>query len=100
MICDSAGFTACLVAGERLPSGDRSRARSFEAIWTVEPVAVREAARTAVSLAEPHHPALAERLKDALSRTPDSDAQAARTATILVNRIAAELDGMVVPRRR
>jgi DICT domain-containing protein len=92
VICDSARFCACLVATERLPAKPGTRTRYYEAIWTVAPIAVREATRTALSLAEAHHPTLGHLLADTLDQQPAPDAEAARTATILINRIAAELD--------
>jgi DICT domain-containing protein len=53
-VCDAAELPACLIGWER-PGGD-SMARRFEAVWTVEPEVVREAARTIGRLATRSEP--------------------------------------------
>jgi DICT domain-containing protein len=94
VICDSPEFAACLVGTERLREPGHGT-RSFEAIWTVEPMIVREATRTAAFLAAADHPTLTDLLSDVLTTPPASDAAAARTATVLINRVAAELDRVI-----
>ncbi len=91
VICDSLQFAACLVATERLREKGHG-SRYFEAIWTVEPKVVREATRTAVALAQVAHPFLTHRVADTLGSPLAPDAAAARTASVLLNRLAAELD--------
>lgn len=43
MVCDSPGYAVCLAAWERPRSGGEPR--RFETVWSVDPVAVREASR-------------------------------------------------------
>jgi len=52
LVCDAPDYPACLAAWE-LPgqTGTRDRDRLFETVWTLEPRAVREAARGCARLA-------------------------------------------------
>ncbi|MGZ4486079.1 MAG: DICT sensory domain-containing protein [Nocardioidaceae bacterium] len=52
LVCDAPDYPACLAAWE-LPgqTGTRDRDRLFETVWTLEPRAVREAARSCARLA-------------------------------------------------
>jgi DICT domain-containing protein len=93
VVCDSPAFSACLVGVEQLgtrPSVDSSR--RFEALWTVEPLAVREAARTGFALAVDCYaevaPAIGSRLQEPVHATYDS----IRVATAITNRIVAYME--------
>jgi DICT domain-containing protein len=53
VLCDSPTFSACL-AGAELPDAERT----FEVLWTTEPIVVRDVARIAAGIASTHAPAL------------------------------------------
>ncbi|WP_210437910.1 DICT sensory domain-containing protein [Nocardioides xinjiangensis] len=55
VVCDAADLPACLVAVER-PGQPAGPGRSFEAVWSVDPVVVRDAGRIASSLADELRP--------------------------------------------
>jgi MerR family transcriptional regulator, light-induced transcriptional regulator len=56
VICDSPDLPAFLAAVER-PGQDASSAdRRFEALWSVDPVVVRDASRVAAALADLYRP--------------------------------------------
>jgi DICT domain-containing protein len=67
IVIDAPGYSACLLAWEHpsaTPSPDGER--RFEAIWTVDPELVFDAADAAASLAQRAEPNVAGRLRDAL----------------------------------
>ena len=90
VICDSPSFAACLVGVERPARDDGGRV--FEALWTVDPAGVREAARTAAAVASsvggPFPPAAADRLREPPVATYDT----VRAANALMNRALVYLD--------
>ena len=92
VVCDAADHPACLSAWE-LPGqeGVRDADRLFESIWTLEPAAVREAARTCAALTarlDPDGPAPAEPATvPAGASSPDL-----RSATTLFTRLMAYVD--------
>jgi DICT domain-containing protein len=90
VVCDSSRFAACLVGIER-PGQDEvvDAARVFEALWTVEPAAVRAAARTAAHVAATTAPAIGERLDARLREPAMATYDTIRSATLLTNRILA-----------
>ena len=88
VICDGPSLTVCLVALER-PAVDGGP-RAFEALWTMEPSAVRAAARTATTIATASAPELAEQLRD-LERPAPATATL-RPVTRLTTRIFGYLD--------
>lgn len=92
VICDAPGLSACLVGAER-PGGRTTpaSARSFEVLWTTEPVAVREAARTAAAIAIDGAPALAGELTR-LREPAQTSWEGLRSSTVLTNRILAYLE--------
>src|SRR5919106_15913 len=63
--------------------------RVFEMLWSVEPDAVREAARIGTELATADWPELRERVPDWLSEPPEADDNAVQRATALTNRMLA-----------
>lgn len=66
VICDGPAYTACLIARER-PADDERR---FEALWTVDPGAVRDASRIAAALAARSVPRRMEEIADVLAEAP------------------------------
>ncbi len=114
VVCDSPTLSACLVAVERPGSrGGPSRQRVFEALWTVEPMVVREAARAAWAVAlettgatsappageaaapgrqDPGAAALVTAVQSRLQHPAVATSHTVRAATALTNRIMAYLD--------
>jgi DICT domain-containing protein len=93
VVCDSPAFSACLVGIEQLgtrPTVDSSR--RFEALWTVEPVAVRAAARTGFALAADHFHEVAEAIGSRLQQPVQATYDPIRVATAITNRIVAYMD--------
>jgi DICT domain-containing protein len=68
VVCDAAELPACLIAWER--PGESSAPRRFEAVWTVEPDVVREAARTIGRLATRWAPELLADVGPRLAERP------------------------------
>jgi len=89
VVCDAPRLTACLVAVER-PTTEGAR-REFEAVWTMEPHAVRAAARSATTIATAIEPQLEPHLID-LQRPASVDETAMRAATRLTVRTLGYLD--------
>jgi DNA-binding transcriptional MerR regulator len=89
LVWDGPGFGACLVAWERLghrgPDGDRR----FEALWSVEPEVVRAAATVLLGASAAEAPEAAGRARALLPEPRSSDAETARVATSLTNRIVS-----------
>lgn len=92
VVCDSPTFSACLVGIERPRRSGARDQRTFEAIWTVEPFAVREATRVAVAAAAKSEPGLHEPIEPRLREPAVASYDTIRAATALTNRIVAELD--------
>jgi DICT domain-containing protein len=95
VIVDAPGFAASLLAWER-PERDRNGdggERRFEAIWTLDPVAARRAARTAAALAGTIDPATGARLDALLAERPLALEQPVPALTALANRVVAYLEG-------
>lgn len=93
VVCDAPDFPAMLTAWE-LPAQSTvpDRQRMFEAIWTVQPGAVREAARTCaqVALQLGHHDAAP--LLYELAENPPAPPVELLNATGLLNRVVAYVD--------
>jgi DICT domain-containing protein len=93
VVCDSPAFSACLAGIEQLgtrPTVDSSR--RFEALWTVEPLAVREAARTGFALAVDHFQDVAAAIGSRLQEPVQATHDPIRVATAITNRIVAYMD--------
>jgi DICT domain-containing protein len=93
VVCDSPTFSACLVGVEQLgarPANDL--ARRFEALWTVEPLAVREAARTGFALAVDGDAAVADAIGSRLQQPVKATYDTIRVATAITNRIVAYME--------
>lgn len=93
VVCDAPDHAALLTAWE-LPgqTGVRDRDRLFEAIWSVEPVAVRTAARACAQVAQ-HlgHTEASPLLYELADDPPPSPPELVR-ATSLINRVVAYAD--------
>lgn len=93
VICDAFEATACLSAWELPGQADTpDRQRLFEAVWTVEPVAVRDAARVAASVAASAGVLAAQPLLYELADTPAPRRTSSSGATSLFNRVVAYVD--------
>jgi DICT domain-containing protein len=93
VVCDSPTFAACLVGIEQLgPRRTIDAKRVFEALWTVEPLAVRETARAGFALATDRYPAVAAALGSRLQEPVRATYDSIRTATVVTNRIIAYLE--------
>jgi len=93
VVCDAPDLPACLAAVER-PGQERSRdaRRRFEAVWTVDPLAVRHAGRAAAALADEYRPGWrADESADVDDEPPTASADL-RRATDLLNRMMGYLD--------
>ena len=87
VVCDSPHAAACLLGVERSDAHAGNRSGSFEAMWSVDPELVRDAAEVGTSLAQPlEHPSaiVAESLPDPY--------ETLRRATAITNRTVAYLD--------
>lgn len=94
VICDARDYPAMLTAWE-LPGQSTvpERQRLFEAIWTVEPAAVRCAARACAQIAlQLGHTECAPLLYE-LAETPPRPPVELLQATALLNRVVAYVDG-------
>lgn len=93
VICDALDSTACLTAWE-LPgqSAVPDRDRIFEALWTVDPIAVRDAARVAAGVASRAGVAAAAPLLYDLASAPTPRTTTASGVTALFNRVVAYVD--------
>lgn len=88
VICDSASFAACLVGVERPARG--SAGRRFEAIWTVDPLVVRQAARSAAALVPE---AVTRPVTEYLREPVTAGFEPIEAATALMNRSLTYVDG-------
>ncbi len=85
VICDSPAFSACVAAVE-LPDATQ---RPFEVLWSTEPAIVRDAARTAASIASAQRPELEQLLRQRLQAPAPTGYDSVRATTALTNRIVA-----------
>lgn len=93
VVCDAPDLAACLTAWE-LPGqvGVPDRDRVFEAMWTVDPRAVRDAARVCAQVAQSCGVAEAQPLLYALAGEPTTTVPDVAGATTLMNRVVAYVD--------
>jgi DICT domain-containing protein len=96
VVCDAPDYPAMLTAWE-LPGQSTvpDRSRLFEAIWTVEPAAVRAAARACAQVALQLGHAEAAPLLYELAENPPVPPPEMLKATSLLNRVVAYIDVMV-----
>jgi DICT domain-containing protein len=98
LIVDAPGFAACLAgweqpeAAEPGTAGGGDRARRFETIWTLDPVATRRAARAATRLAASIDRACGAELDGVLADRPLALEQPVPALTALANRVVAYLE--------
>jgi hypothetical protein len=92
-VCDAPEHTACLSAWE-LPgqAGTPDRHRLFEAVWSIDPRAVRDAARTCAQVAAQAGSSVAARLQLELADDPPPRLHSPAAATALFNRVVAYVD--------
>ena len=93
VVCDAPDLPACMAAVERPGQrGVRDARRRFEVVWTVDPRAVRYAARVATALADEYRPGW----RGGAPLLPDDEPPAAsrdlRRASDLLNRMMGYLD--------
>jgi DICT domain-containing protein len=95
VVVDAPGYCACLLAWElpqpataRMPD----RERSFEAMWTLDPRAVRRAAQIGASLARRSDDALGDHVERLLADRALAMEHPAPALTSLTNRIVGYLD--------
>ncbi|MFL6157622.1 MAG: DICT sensory domain-containing protein, partial [Marmoricola sp.] len=93
VVCDALDSTACLSAWE-LPGQSEvpDRQRLFEAVWTVDPIAVRDAARVAASVAASAGVLGAQPLLYELADPPAPRVTTPTGVTALFNRVVAYVD--------
>jgi DICT domain-containing protein len=93
IVCDAVDLPACLAAWE-LPGQTTvaDRDRIFEAVWTIEPQAVRDAARVCAQVARSAGVSEAAPLLYELAEDPVPRALDVAGATVLFNRVVAYVD--------
>lgn len=93
VVCDALDATACLTAWE-LPGQTTipDRDRLFEAVWTIDPVAVRDAARVAATVAADSGVLAAQPLLYELAPAPTPRVTSPTGVTSLFNRVVAYVD--------
>ena len=93
VVCDALDSTACLAAWE-LPGQTEvpDRQRLFEAVWTVDPVAVRDAAIIAAGIATRAGITLPQSVHDELAGPLAARATSPAAVTALFNRVVAYVD--------
>ncbi|KAA1420967.1 MerR family transcriptional regulator [Nocardioides humilatus] len=93
VVCDAADSPACLSAWELPGQQDvPDWERRFEAVWTVDPTAVRDAARAAAGVAAAAGAPSAQQLVDELATAPISTATTPPGTTALFNRVVSYVD--------
>lgn len=93
VVCDAPDSTACLSAWELPGQADvPDRQRIFEAVWTVDPVAVRDAARVAAAVAADAGVLGAADLVADLAGPSTAAPAATVSVTALFNRVVAYVD--------
>lgn len=87
IVCDGPGVSTCLAGWER--PGGKGGDRIFEMLWSVEPDAVRDAARIGIELAASQWPELRDRVPAWLAEPAAVDDGAVQRATAVANRMLA-----------
>ena len=90
IVCYAPGACAALAGLEAPGQAQRpDSSRRFEAIWTVDPELVYDAALAAAAIAERNQPRTAQRLRDALGPRPAPSAPEARAVAGLARRMVS-----------
>jgi DICT domain-containing protein len=92
VVVDAPGYAACLLAWEQPGGTEDDRGRSFEAIWTVDPVATRRAAQVGARLARRADPDYGHGVEELLAERPMALEHPAPALTALTNRVIAYLE--------
>ena len=92
VVCDTPTWWGCLVGRELRTRGARPRGqRTFEAVWSLDPPVVRDAARVASMLAASVAPELTDVVSDHLRLSPDAPPSALGEASRFTNRVLEHL---------
>jgi DICT domain-containing protein len=93
VVCDAPDLPACMAAVERPGQEGRPDGRRlFEAVWTVDPRAVRHAGRVAVALADEYRPGWRAAGQAELEDEPPAASPDLRRAADLFSRMMGYLD--------
>ena len=93
VVCDAPDLPACMVAVERPgQQAVRDARRRFEAVWTVDPRAVRSASRVAAALADEYRPGWRTSGLALLADEPPGASADLRRASELLSRTMGYLD--------
>ena len=92
VVCDAPDLPACMAAIERPGQEGHDDLRRFEAVWSVDPRAVRHASRVAATLADDYRPGWRTTELARLDGEPPSASADVRRATDLLNRMMGYLD--------
>jgi DICT domain-containing protein len=93
VVCDAPDLPACLAAVERPGQPqDRDSRRRFEAVWTVDPSAVRHASRMAAALADMYRPEWRIVELGVMDDEPPAASADLRRASALLHRMMGYLD--------
>ena len=91
VVCDAPGFAGCLV-GREVPGARTARGRRrFEAVWSLDPMVVRDAARIGASIAGSSCPEFAEAVAARLRGDPRPGRSGLAEATTFMNRVFVHL---------
>ena len=93
IVCDAPDYPACLVGWERPGQQDAADVRRrFEALWTVDPPVVRDAARTCARLLDAYRPDATEQTWQELEASVPAASSDLRRASSLLNRMLGYLE--------
>ena len=93
VVCDAPDLPACMAAVERPgQDGEPDSRRRFEAVWTVDPRAVRYASRVAATLADEYRPGWRSDELAMLDEEPPAASADLRRASDLLSRMMGYVD--------
>lgn len=100
VVCDSPAFSAVLTAWEppgqsKVPQPDRE----FEAVWTLDPIPVRAAARVCLDVAETSGTVDAQSHRDGLAASPQATPPSPQVVTEFCDRVIGYFDRWQRPSR-
>ena len=92
VVCDTPTWWGCLVGRELRTRGAKPRGqRTFEAVWSLDPPVVRDAARVGATLASASAPELDDVVAEQLRLPPDVPPSALGEASRFTNRVLEQL---------